>query len=75
MKKASEFESRIEIRRNDVVVDAKSIMAVLGLEAAKGSEVEITAVGGDEEEAVRQLVDLFEKKFYEEEREGSDRKT
>jgi len=67
VKKASEFESEIEIRKNDVVVDAKSIMAVLGLEASKGSELEITASGRDEEDALRQLVGLVEEKFYEEE--------
>jgi phosphocarrier protein len=67
VKKASEFESEIEIRKNDIVVDAKSIMAVLGLEASKGSELEITASGTDEEDALRQLVGLVEEKFYEEE--------
>lgn len=72
VKKAAEFESEIEIRKNDVVVDAKSIMAVLGLEGSKGSELEITATGRDEEDALRQLVSLVEKKFYEEEWEGSD---
>lgn len=67
VKKAAEFESEIEIRKNDVVVDAKSIMAVLGLEASKGSELEITASGKDEEDALTQLVGLVEEKFYEEE--------
>ncbi len=72
VKKAAEFESEIEIRKNDVVVDAKSIMAVLGLEGSKGTELEITATGRDEEDALRQLVSLVEKKFYEEEWEESD---
>ena len=72
VKKASEFESNVEIRKNETVVDAKSIMAVLGLEASKGSELEITADGRDEEAAVKQLVGLVEKKFYEEEWEGRD---
>lgn len=73
VKKASEFESEIEIRKNDTVVDAKSIMAVLGLEASKGSELEITAKGQDEDDAMKQLVGLVRKKFYEEEWEGRDR--
>jgi phosphotransferase system HPr (HPr) family protein len=72
VKKAAEFESEIEIRKNDVVVDAKSIMAVLGLEGSKGSEIEITATGRDEDDALRQLVSLVEKKFYEEEWEERD---
>ncbi len=72
VKKASEFESEIAIRKHDVVVDAKSIMAVLGLEASRGVELEIAATGADEKDALRQLVDLVEKKFYEEEWEGRD---
>jgi phosphocarrier protein HPr len=67
VKKASEFVSEIEIRKGDVVVDAKSIMAVLGLEGSRGSELEITANGPDEEKAVDQLVDLIRDKFYEDE--------
>jgi phosphocarrier protein HPr len=63
VKKASEFESEIEIRRDDIVVDAKSIMAVLGLEASKGTVLEITARGPDEAEALKQLVDLVKGKF------------
>jgi phosphocarrier protein HPr len=66
VKKASEFESDIEIRKGDVVVDAKSIMALLGLEASKGVELEIAANGKDEEDAVRQLVQLVRDKFDEE---------
>jgi phosphocarrier protein len=72
VKKASEFESDIEIRKDDIVVDAKSIMAVLGLEGSKGAELEITADGRDEDAAMKQLVVLVERKFYEEEWEGRD---
>ena len=67
VKKASEFESDIAIRKDDLVVDAKSIMAVLGLEGTKGSELEITATGVDEEDAVSQLASLFKDRFHEEE--------
>jgi phosphocarrier protein len=73
VKTASEFESDIEIRKSDMVVDGKSIMSVLGLEAAKGTKVEIRANGRDEEAAVRQLVSLVERKFYEEEWENRER--
>jgi phosphocarrier protein HPr len=65
VKKASEFRSDIEVRRDDVVVDAKSIMAVLGLEASMGVELEITARGPDEDEALRQLAELVKDKFHE----------
>jgi phosphocarrier protein HPr len=65
VKMASGFESEIEIRKDDVVVDAKSIMAVLGLEASKGTELDITARGRDEEDALTQLVGLVKDKFNE----------
>ena len=67
VKLASAFESDIQIRKEDVVVDAKSIMAVLGLEASKGVELEITARGRGEKDALEQLVRLVKDKFHEEE--------
>ena len=64
---ASSFESDIHLRKGDVEVDAKSIMGVLGLEAAQGTELKIIAQGSDEEAAVRAIVGLIEAKFNEEE--------
>jgi phosphocarrier protein HPr len=64
---ASGFESEIRIRRDTIEVDAKSIMAVLGLEAAKGSELVVIAEGPDEDDALRAVVGLVEAKFNEEE--------
>jgi len=64
---ASSFESDIHLRKDDVEVDAKSIMGVLGLEAAQGTELKIIAQGSDEEAAVRAIVGLIEAKFNEEE--------
>jgi phosphocarrier protein len=64
---ASKFESEIELRKDDLLVDAKSLLAVLGLEASKGTEIQITATGPDEEEALAQLVELVKDKFQEDE--------
>jgi phosphocarrier protein len=64
---ASKFESEIELRKDDLLVDAKSLLAVLGLEASKGTEIQITATGPDEEEALARLVELVKDKFEEDE--------
>lgn len=67
VKTAAEFECDIEIRRDDLAVDAKSIMALLGLEAAQGVEIAVVAEGTDEDRAVRAVVGLIQAKFNEEE--------
>jgi phosphocarrier protein HPr len=64
---ASAFESDVRIRKNDVEVDAKSIMGVLGLEASIGVSLIIRASGSDEEGALRAIRGLVEMKFNEEE--------
>lgn len=67
VKLASQFESDIELRRDDICVDAKSLLALLNLEAAQGVELEVAAEGSDEDSAVRAIVGLIEAKFNEEE--------
>ena len=64
---ASAFKSDVHIRKNNTEVDAKSIMGVLGLEAAMGSELLVWADGEDEDDALRAVVGLVEAKFNEEE--------
>ncbi len=64
---ASGFESDIHLRKDEIEVDAKSIMGVLGLEAGQGTEITIIAKGSDEEDAVRAIVGLIEARFNEEE--------
>jgi phosphocarrier protein HPr len=58
---AGKFKSKISLRRigNSVMADAKSILSVLTLAAAKGSELYLVVEGIDEieaEEAVKQLI-------------------
>jgi phosphocarrier protein HPr len=65
VKTASGFESDVVICRDNVEVNAKSIMSVLGLEAAKGVEVVVRAQGADEERALKAVIDLIEAKFNE----------
>jgi len=63
---ANRFRSDIKIIKTNHTVDAKSIMGILLLAASKGTVITLTAEGGDEEEAVPAIVDLFNKKFGEE---------
>ena len=65
VKTASAFKSEIRIRNKNTEVDAKSIMGILGLEAAMGTEVTVRAKGSDEAEALAAVVGLIEAKFNE----------
>ncbi|MDI1309238.1 MAG: HPr family phosphocarrier protein [Methylotenera sp.] len=56
---ASKFASEIWITRNDRRVNAKSIMGVMMLAAAKGSIVKLEASGADEKEAIEGLTALI----------------
>lgn len=67
VKTASAFTSDIRIRKGAVEVDAKSIMGILGLEGAIGSELTVRARGVDEQEALAAVAGLIEAKFNEEE--------
>lgn len=53
----------IAIQKGELEVDAKSIMELLLLEAAHGTELTLVASGPRAEEAVAALVDLFEREF------------
>lgn len=57
---ASRFKSDIMLIKDGEAFDGKSILLVLAMEACKGDEVEITAEGEDEEEALEALVQLIE---------------
>ena len=67
VKLAAKFESELRIVRGDIIVDAKSLLALLLIEGAQGVEVTVTAEGSDEEDALRSLVGLIEAKFNEDE--------
>ncbi len=58
---AGNFHSIIELKRTDnaVVADAKSILSVLTLAAAKGTELELQAEGKDEKRASQAIEEIF----------------
>lgn len=65
VKTASRFDSDITVEKDGTVVSAKSIMGLLTLEGSPGSTLKLTATGWDAEEALDALVELVQKKFYE----------
>ncbi|MEA2063870.1 MAG: HPr family phosphocarrier protein [Gemmatimonadota bacterium] len=60
------FVSDISLSKNDMQVDAKSIMGVMMLAAESGSEIVLSAEGEDARQALEELAALFESKFDEE---------
>ena len=64
---AGGFQCEIWLSRNGRRVNAKSIMGVMMLAAAKGSKVAIETSGADEEEAMQAIVQLIVEKFGESE--------
>ena len=70
---ASAFQSQVHLRRleGDVTADAKSILSVLMLAAGRGTEVQASADGVDEEAAMDAIERLFAEGFGEVEAESS----
>ncbi len=60
---ANQFESEIEIFKDDSVVSGKSIMGIMTLAAEAGSTVKIKVLGIDAEEAMKAIGKLFETNF------------
>jgi len=70
---ASAFQSQVQLRRleGDVTADAKSILSVLMLAAGRGTELQASAEGVDEEAAMDAIEQLFATGFGEVEPESS----
>jgi phosphocarrier protein HPr len=60
---ASQFKSEVWVEKNGRRVNAKSIMGVMMLAAAKGSIIDIEATGADEELAIAALQALVNDYF------------
>ena len=60
---ANQFKSDVNLVRNGNKVNAKSIMGVMMLAAAKGSSIGIEIDGADESEAMLALLALIQDKF------------
>ena len=60
---ASQFQSEVWLSRNGRRVNGKSIMGVMMLAAAKGTQIQIETIGPDADAAMTALVALIEDKF------------
>lgn len=67
VREASGYECEILICRGEQQVDAKSIMGIMMLAASEGTELEVVFNGSDEQVALESIVQLFEKRFGEDE--------
>jgi len=64
---AARYQSEVWLSRNGRRVNAKSIMGVMMLAAAKGTTVTIETSGPDEQEAMAALLELIKDRFGESE--------
>jgi phosphocarrier protein HPr len=70
VRRAQQFQSKIEIVHDDYRIEAKSIMNLLTLGAAQGTQLILEAEGSDAQEAVDALAEVIEKDFLAEDAES-----
>lgn len=63
VKCATSFKSEVRLAYQKNRVNAKSILGVLMLAAAKGAKITVEAVGDDAEEAVTSIINLASNNF------------
>lgn len=63
VKIASRYSADVKVQKDSRVVNGKSIMGLLMLAAAKGSQIRIVTEGGDSVEALAELGSLIDNKF------------
>ncbi len=63
---ASQFPCEVQLQRDDIIVNGKSLMAILTLAAAQHVQITILTRGEQEEQALQALVLLVEQGFGEE---------
>ena len=64
---AAQFKSQIKVIKGNMEADAKSILGLMALGAARGTELTLRASGEDAEQAVEELAKLINDKFGEDE--------
>ncbi len=57
---ANKYGVSLKIKKDKTVVDGKSIMGILMLEAGEGSQVHVVVEGESAEEALREIEELLE---------------
>lgn len=61
VQEANKFTAEVFVEKEEKKVNAKSIMGIMSLAIASGTEIYISAEGPDAEEAVAALTDLVSK--------------
>jgi phosphocarrier protein len=64
VKIASQFNADIKLHYNGQDANAKSILGIMVLAIEPGAEIEISAEGEDEEEALKAIEELINNEFY-----------
>ncbi|MEE1351269.1 MAG: HPr family phosphocarrier protein [Clostridia bacterium] len=59
-KTAAQFKSNIQVTKDGESFEAKSMLMVLCIGAVKGDEIELSAEGEDEEEAIAALIETLD---------------
>ena len=65
VQKANSFKSSIWVEKEDCRVNAKSLLGVLSLGIAKGTDITLIADGADESSAIEGLAELVDSEFSE----------
>lgn len=63
VKCANGFKSQMTLTYQDYTVNAKSLLGILMLAAARGAKIQVAAEGEDAEEAIKSLLTLAKNKF------------
>lgn len=64
VKCASTFKSQITLHHQNLSVNAKSLLGILMLAAARGAKITVEAIGDDAEQAVNSILELAKSKFH-----------
>jgi len=64
---AAQFKSDVTLGRNGQHANGKSIMGIMMLAAGKGTQVDLTVHGDDEQQAMEALTALIDNRFGEDE--------
>ncbi len=60
---AAQFESKIELIKDDIRIDGKSVLSILTLGAAQGTVICLEVTGSDAQHAIQVLEDLLASGF------------
>lgn len=66
VKVAQQYQARVEVVKDSIRVDGKSILDILTLAAVAGTQLSIEACGQDAAQAIEALVRLVEQDFTDE---------